>query len=181
MGVFEQPILLMALAIVLSIGIERLLELIRAVEDHYEAQNGTVNRWQRVATKLRDRLEVRLEIAKGGGKSTFQRVLLLAARYLSPAPAGSGALIAISTDRIRTLSIGLMCKVYAVALGIAFAFIFGLDLFALVNASIHQTDGYRIDLPAWLGILLSGIAMGFGASPVHKLITALERVRRTKR
>lgn len=181
MEMFEKPILLMALAIVLSLGIERLLEIIRAVEDYREARNGAVNKWQRIAEKLRDRIEVRLEIAKGAGQSTFQRVLTLACRYLSPAPAGTAGLIAISTDQIRTLSIQLLCKLYGVLLGIGLAFVFKLDLFALVNASIHQTDGYQIILPSWLGIILSGIALGFGASPVHKLIVALERVRNTKR
>lgn len=181
MEIFEKPVLMMALAIVLSLGIERLLELLRAIEDYREARSGTVNRWQRMAEKLRDRIEVRLELAKGGGQTTFQRVLTLAARYFSPAPAGSDGLIAIASDQIRTLTIQLLCKLYAVLLGIALAYAFRLDLFALVNATIHHSDGYRIDLPVWLGTLLSGIAVGFGAGPLHKLISALERARRTTR
>ncbi len=181
MDVFEKPILMMALAIVLSLGVERLLELLRAIEDFLEARRGSVNKWQRVAEQLRDRIEVRLELAKTAGQSTLHRLLTLAARYLSAAPAGSDGLFAISTDKVRTLTIQFACKLYAVVLGIGLAFVFRLDLFALVNASIHQSDGYQIVLPVWLGTLLSGIALGFGAGPVHKLIVALERARDTRR
>lgn len=180
-AMFEQPILLMTLAMVLSIGIERLMELMRAVEDHLEARRGDMSQWQLKAEKLRDRIELRLEMAKGGEASTFQRVLSVVFRYMSPAPADTPGLLAISADEVRVMSIRLRYKLIAVALGVLFASLFGIDLFALVNQSIHQGTAYTISLPTWLGIILSGISMGFGAAPVHKLIVALERTRMTRR
>lgn len=180
MAMLDRSIILMALALVLAIGIERLLELLRAVEEYREARNHNAEPWLARAERLRDRLAVRLEIAKGADPSLFQRALTLVGRYLSPAPAGSGALFVISCDQLRTLTIKLACRLYGIALGIAFAAGFQLDLFELVNASIHQQDGLRITLPGWLGVALSGVAMGLGAGPVHKLITALERGRNSK-
>lgn len=181
MDLFEQPVLLMAWAIVLSIGIERLLELLRALEDHYEARHGTAAKWHERAERLRDRIEVRLEIAKGAGHATLQRVLTLAARYLSPAPAGSAGLIVISTDQVRTLSISLLCKIYGVVLGIALAYLFRIDLFLLVDAAINHPAPAQLAPATWYGMALSGIAMGLGAGPLHKMITALERVHKAKR
>jgi len=178
---FDQSILLMALAMVLSIGIERLMELMRAVEDHLEARRGDTNKWQAKAERIRDRIEVRLEMAKGAAPSTFQRVLSVVCLYMSPAPQGTTGLIAISADQVRTMSIRLRYKVISIVLGITLAWAFGLDLFVLVNQSIHEKDQYGIKLPSELGTLLSGIAMGFGSGPVHKLIVALERARLTRR
>lgn len=175
------PILLMALAIVLSIGIERLMELMRAIEDHVEARRGDMSIWQKKAERLRDRIELRLDLAKGGSPSAFQSVLSSVCQYLSPAPQGTPGLIAISADQVRSMSIRLRYKLIAVLLGVLFAWVFNLDLFALVNMSIHEKDGYSILLPYWLGTTVSGVAMGFGAGPVHKLIDALERARLTRR
>lgn len=188
MEMFNTPILLMVLAMVLAIGIERLMELMRAVEDHLEARRGDMDKWQKKAERLRDRIEVRLEMAKGTDPTVFQRVLSAVCLYLSPSPQGTPGLIAVSADQVRNMSIRLRYKLIAVLLGIFFAWIFSLDLFELVNHQIHKVDqsalpavDYSITLPSWLGTILSGVAMGFGAGPVHKLIVALERARQTRR
>lgn len=181
MAMFEEAVLLMALAMVLAIGIERLMELMRAVEDHLEARYGQQVIWQQRAQRLRDRIEQRLELARGGDSVTFMQVLAVVCRYLSPAPPGATGLLVVSADQLRRMTISLRYKLIALLLGVLFATLFNLDLFALVNQSVHQEDGYAIVLPHWLGITLSGIAMGFGAGPVHKLIVALERARLTRR
>lgn len=188
MEMFNTPILLMVLAMVLAIGIERLMELMRAVEDHLEARRGDMGKWQMKAERLRDRIEVRLEMAKGTDPTVFQRVLSAVCLYLSPAPKGSTGLIAVSADQVRNMSIRLRYKLIAVLLGIFFAWAFKLDLFELVNQMIHEPNqttvlglNFSIKPSPRLGIILSGIAMGFGAGPVHKLIVALERARQTRR
>jgi hypothetical protein len=180
MEMFNKPVLLLALAMFLAIGTERLLELVRALLEHLEARGGPGDRWQKKAEALRNRIEVRLDNAGAGKSSPLQMVLSIVCRHLSPAPPESGGLIAIYVEQVRKLSIRVRFKVLAVLSGIGLAFLFGVDIFALVNEQLHGTDGFEIQLPGWLGTVVSGIAMGFGAGPVHKMITALERARGTR-
>lgn len=188
METINAPVLMLTLAMVLAIGIERILEVMRAVEDHVEALRGDMDKWQKKAELLRDRIEVRLEMAKGCTPTVYQRVLSAVCLHLSPAPKGSTGLIAVSSDQVRNMSIRLRYKLIAVLLGIFFAYVFKLDLFALVNQEIHGANqsailgvDFSIKPSPWLGTILSGFAMGFGAGPVHKFIVALERARQTRR
>lgn len=178
----SKPVLLMALAMLLAIGTERLLELVRTLSEHLEARRGTSasERWQKKAVALRNRIEARLDNACASTPSALQMVLSIVCRYLSPAAPESGGLIAIDANQVRAMSIRVRCKFLAVLLGIGLAFLFQVDVFELVNQELHATDGFTIKLPSWLGKSISGIAMGFGAGPVHKMITALERARRLR-
>ena len=177
----DQPVLLLTLAMLLALGTERLLELIRAVSDHFEARRpGSADEWRRKAEKLRDRIEIRLHNARSSA-SAFQMALFVVCRYLSPAPPESGGLIAIHADQLRTMTIRVQTKSLAVALGIVFAFVFGIDIFALVNQELQRQGPDLITLPAWLGKVLTGVAMGFGAGPVHAMITALEQARQLRK
>ena len=183
MDMFAKPVVLLTLAMFLAIGIERLLELVRAVFDHLEARQGKAGaeKWEAAAYKLRNRIEVRLNNARSGGEPALQLVLSIVCRYLGPPSAESGGLIAISVDQVRSASIRLRYKILAVALGIALAFLFQIDVFALVDQELNHEAGRSILVPAWLGIVVSGAVMGFGAGPVHKIITALEEARRLRK
>lgn len=182
MDIFNRPIVLLAFAMVLAIGIERLLELVRSVFDHLEARQGKLKakEWEDEAEKLRDRIEVRLNNAHGGGAAVLQLVLSVVSRYLSPAPASSGGLFAVSVEQVRSNSIRLRYKLFAIALGVILAFLYDLNIFTLVDQELQREAGRPFMPPAWLGKFVSGAAMGFGAGPVHKLITALEDARRKR-
>lgn len=183
MDMFDKPVVLLALAMFLAIGVERLLELVRAVFDHLEARQGPegAEKWQARAEKLRRQIEVRLNNASSAGHGALQLALSIVCRYLGPPSADSGGLVAISVEQVRSMSIRLRYKIFAIALGILLAFAFELDLFALVDEELRREAGKAILLPAWLGIVVSGVAMGFGAGPVHKIITALEDARRKRK
>lgn len=181
MEMFERPILMLALAMILAIGIERMLEVFRAVRDYIESRAEDQDKWMKKTEQLRTRIEARLDNANGKGKSSFHAVLTVVCRYLSPAPEHAGGLMAISVDKVRSLSIKLRYKVAAILLGIGFAFLFQIDIFSLVEQYTKLQKEYEapaILAPSILGMIVSGIAMGFGAGPVHKLITAMERARR---
>ena len=183
MDVFNQPIVLLALAMFLAIGIERFLELTRAVFDHLEARKGEVGakKWDDRAKNLRNRIEARLDNVRGGGAAALRLVLSVVSSHLSPAPADSGGLFAVSVDQYRSASIRLHYKLYAILLGVLVAFLYDLNIFALVDLELQREAGRAILLPAWLGKIVSGAAMGLGSGPVHKLITALEDARRKRK
>lgn len=176
-----EPVLLLTLAMFLAIGTERLLEVIRALSEHIEARRGPSDYWQKKAEALRNRIEVRLDNANGGAGPALRLVLTIVCQQLSPASAASGGLMAIDVARVRTMSTRVRYKLYAILIGVVLAFIFQLDVFALVNRELGTAGGFGITLPGWLGMLISGVAMGFGAGPVHKIITALEQARTTRK
>lgn len=182
-----RPILLMTLAMILAIAIERLLEIIRSIRDYVEARNASYyqDKWYARADRLRQHLEKRLDNAKGGNRKVFNTVLTIVARELSVNPDERDASLAISVDKVRSASIRLRYKTLAVALGIAFAFLFRLDILELVQISTDQStmgpqDLNHIQASAW-GMIITGIAMGFGAGPVHSLITAMEKARQFRK
>lgn len=184
--ILTRPILLLTLAMVLAISIERLLELIRAVRDFVESRTTKYqDNWYQKADELRKHIEKRLDNAKGGNSGAFNTVLTIVARQLSVNPDDKDGPLAISVDKVRSASIRLRYKSLAVALGIAFAFVFQIDMLELVRISIEQSDSgpqslQDIDTTKH-GLIISGIAMGFGAGPVHSLITAMEKARRNRK
>jgi len=180
MDMFSKPVLLMALAIFLAVGTERLVELIRALVDHLEARGNPGARWQTRAEALRDRIEARLNNAGAGSYSILKMALGIVCRDLSPAAPETGGLIAVYADRVRATTVRVSAKLVGILLGVGLASIFGLDMFALVRAELPETGKSMVEFPGWLGTIATGIAMGLGAGPVHKLITALERARRTR-
>ncbi len=180
MDIIENSVLLLALAIFLAIGIERLLEIVRSIRDYCDARSST-DKWTSKAESVRDVVERRLDAAKQGNAGFFNLQLLLLKRYLSPAPSGQKSLIAVSADRLRGDVIKLRYKIAASLLGVLLAWLFHLNAIELVKKSMSQPGWFDSIIPCWLGICLTGIAMGFGAGPVHKLITALERARDTRR
>lgn len=179
----SKPILLLALAMILATGIERLLELIRAIWDYFESKNGHYkDKWNKRAEQLRKHIEKRLDNAKSDNQMAFNAVLTIVTRYLSVNPNNANGTLAISVDKVRATGIRLRYMILAVALGIFFAFIFQIDIIELVRISTARKPEAMNDInTSAQGIVLSGIAMGFGAGPVHKLITAMERARRSRK
>ena len=181
METIEQSVLLLSLAILLAIGVERLMEIMRSIHDYVEARSDKNKKWKEKAESLRDLIEMRLDNAKQGDQKSFNIVLLLVSRYLSPASSQEGGLIAVSTDKLRKMQIKIRYKIVAIVLGIALAWLFCIDMFQLVEDSVDDPSWIDSMVPPWLGITITGIAIGFGAGPMHKIITALERARDTRK
>ena len=64
-----------------------------------------------------------------------------------------------------------------------FALIEELNKAALADAELTTVQKYFSAqyIPGWLGQVVSGIAIGIGSGPVHKLISALERSRQQRK
>jgi hypothetical protein len=182
MDMFETPVVLLTLAMFLAIGVERMLELARAIGDHFEARHGVwaAGKWTAKADRLRARIEVRLNNARSGDSAAWQLVLSVVCRYLGPPSQSSGGLMAISVEQVRCMSIRLRYKIVGILIGIELAAAFQIDIFELVNQELAREPGQAITLPRGLGIVISGIAIGLGSGPVHKIITALEDARRKR-
>lgn len=182
MEVVNQSVLLLALAILLASGVERILEIVRSVQDYLAARRQDYSRWNTRAESLRDLVESRLDNAKSGTGGRFGLQLLTVSKYLSPVPSSEGGLIAVSADTLRKMTLKLSYKIIAIIVGIVLAALFGINMFDLVRASLPQTgQAGNFLVPGWLGVALTGVSIGLGAGPMHKIITALERARDARR
>ncbi len=178
----ETSVVLLAFALFLSLAVERVMEIVRAWEKYYEAKNNTHEKWNRRALKIRANADAQLNNIRS---NNFTLVQLFLSRYFVYQDSGQGKVIAISADAVRTTCVSAFYKLIAIALGILLAFVFDIDLFALVM-SLHPNENKLdsiIEKYAWLqwmAIPATGIAIGLGSGPLHKIITALERARKNR-
>lgn len=170
----NKPVVLLALTIFLALGVERLVELCSAVWEHMEAgQDNFRKAWEAKARTLRNRIEVRLNNVRADAnpQSALRLVLFVVCRHLNP----SGNGLAVSVAEVRKLTLKVGYKLLAMVLGVILAYYFGLNIFELVNDELQiKSDPLA---PGWLGVLVTGMAMGLGAGPVHNMIVALENAR----
>jgi hypothetical protein len=86
----------------------------------------------------------------------------------------------LSADVVRAAAVRTASKVIGVVLGIAFAFWQDVDLVALYHGLARDGTAKVCGLEHVLHVTLSGVALGLGAGPVHKLITAIERANKKR-
>ena len=181
MEVLTQPVLLLGLAMIWALIIERLLEIGKSIYDYMDARSNSTDRWTKKAQQVRDRLEIRLDTAKADNRNDFDLVIAMASRYLSPSGPGQSGLRAVSADKVRALTTKAWFKAIAIFLGIGCAWMCDIDVLKLVELSLQKTGEVGTYDSSWFGILMAGIAMGLGAAPMHKLIAALEKARELRR
>ncbi len=179
--ILTMPVTLLGLALLLAMLIERVLEIVRSTVDYFEAKSGNAGKWTKKAETIRNNIELRLDAAKAGNPQDFSLVMRLLTWYINRNESAVGGAFVISVDKIRMLTLKVRCKMIAVVLGLVFAALLQIDLFELVRLSqiLAADPNTIIDYqPRWYGIVLAGISMGFGAGPLHKIITALEKARK---
>lgn len=181
MEALTKPVLLLGLAMILALIIERLLEIVKSIYDHIDARLNSTDRWTERAKQLRDRLEIRLDNAKAGNGHDFDLIRAMASRYLSASGPNQSGLWAISTDKVRATTTKAWFKTIAIIFGIVCAWLLDIDVLKLVELSLQKTEATGTYESSWFGILMAGIAMGLGAGPMHKLIAALEKARGLRR
>ncbi len=182
MDMISQPVLLLALAIFLATAIERLLELVKAIHNFLAARNNerSMQYWNERARIAREHLEHMLDDAKRSDAPVDRVITSVAQRFIKPGAAGDMGLIMIDATLVRKFSITLLYKVTGIVLGIVFACLFSVDIFSLVKASLNNCPDNACSVH-WWGMLATGLAMGLGAGPVHKIIVALERARSSRK
>lgn len=181
MEVLTKPVLLLGLAMILALIIERLVEIVKSVLYHLEAKADASKRWTERAERVRNRLEVRLDQCKAGDQQGFDLIMALASRYLSESAPSQGGLIAVSADKLRTMTLKVWLKSLSVVMGISAAFLFNIDILVLVDLAMQEPAGQEVYAPGFFGTLLAGFSMGLGAGPIHKMISALEEARELRR
>lgn len=192
--VLKTPVIMLASAIMLAILVERLIEFLKNIVDYYSSKlfyarfdennndvNGEKDFWTKLAIKISQKLEIRLDNAKSNGQAEFNLVMGLATRYLSPNTGENDGLFAVSAAKIRGIYLKIVLKVLACVLGIILAWSMNIDIVELVKITVGdgEQDINSYD-PSVFGFIVTGISIGLGAGPLHKIIVALEDARKKR-
>lgn len=170
----EPAVVLLAGMLFLSLVIERLLEIIKSYYSYLEGKHGWYVWWNKGAEKIQRRLEEleqNPEQHNSSSRLSFARVKIEGIGYLRG--------FAISVEAMRSSTIKYVAKCAGIILGIVIAFVADIDIFCLIDSVIYGNDACpsRFPIPAKLA---TGVAMGLGAGPLHKIIAALERAKKRR-
>lgn len=179
MEVILKVTVLFTLVLALSFLIERLLELLKAIYDLLDSYQDWHRFWTRRAVKIRDRLQNRLNIFEYVKPEQAARILNRFREMILP---GDGktktTLPVLSGDLVRYVYIKVAGKLIGISLGIGLAFWMQLDLLAVWQGSSAEAVWDITIKSESLRIALTGVIMGLGSSPVHKVIQRIEKKRK---
>lgn len=174
MEALEQPTVFFALVLALSLLTERFIEIIKVFFDWLDYQLGFDAFWTRKAQQLHAKIRDKLGLfGKVKPKIQDKTIKRYKDRTLNYAGTYSGKTIVISGDMIRVVFTRAAAKVIGLIFGIFLAYFFQINLIDYINdpeGSVNFTSRHFN-----LNIFVSGLAIGLGAGPVHKIITTIEK------
>jgi len=170
---------LFTLALALAFLVERVLEILVALFHLLDSRLDLHMFWTRRAYKLRDRLEKKLKVYEYMTPENAAKVLNRFHDVLLDSPDRySGTIPLISGDLVRSLWIKIITKFIGITLGIILAISMKIDLINIWRAAAGDNVAWIPQLPVLLSFIFTGIIIGFGAEPVHKIITFIEKKRK---
>jgi hypothetical protein len=174
---------LFALVLAFSLIIERLLEILKSLYDLFDSRKDWHRFWTRRAVSVRDRLEKKMRVFEYVDPKYAAAVLRrFSEMLLNGSGSYAGTVPMISGDLVRALAVKVTSKVVAVVLGVIAAIVFQLDLVALWGMAQHPAASAkwleRLVARTDVHLTLTGVAMGLGSGPVHKIITTIENRRK---
>jgi hypothetical protein len=168
--------ILLALVLALALLVERFLEILKSGYDVVDSRMNWYHFWTRRAKAIQDRVERRMRVFEYVSPDVAQSVLNRVYDLLLNNRGGySGTALVLSGDLVRAAGVRLGCKVVGMAAGVALALWLKIDFIHLWQ----PPAGLPLDLWAspTVTMVASGIAIGLGSGPVHKIITTIERKR----
>lgn len=170
----EPAVVLLAGMLFLSLVIERLLEIIKSYYGYLEGKHGWYAWWNNGAEKIQRRLEElerNPEQHNSSSRLSFARIKIEGIGYLRG--------FAISVEALRSSTIKYVAKSLGIILGIGIAFVADINIFCLIDSVIYGSNACPSEFPIPAKIA-TGVAMGLGAGPLHKIIAALERAKKRR-
>jgi hypothetical protein len=167
---------LFAAVLAFTLLIERALEVMKAGYDLIDSYFDFAKFWTRKTRqtgKYMERQLRRFEFVDAKKSAViFNRFHDL---LLGPSAGYTGTVPMLCGDLMRAIYVKIGCKVVGVALGIIIAFSLDFDLLAA-----SQGQPFTSLAPSSKGMLLTGLAMGLGTGPMHKLIRVVEKKRESR-
>jgi len=187
METFDSALILLAAAIFFSLLIERLLQILKATYDFLDVNYGWERHWNARAEKISEQIHVAMQ-----GKFLQKQIGKAIKNYLKDDYPGLEGIQAVSAGAVRALTIKAVSKFLAIILGIVIAWVMHIDMFQLIDtlnqvaaedAKVTMVQKYFSTEYIHGGIrqIISGVAIGLGSSPVHKVIASLEKSRKERK
>jgi len=183
MDVLLEVTVLFTLVLALSFLIERLLEILKLIYDLLDSRLHLYHFWTGVTIKVKDRLERRLRIFEYVEPRNMALVLnRFKEMILNEQEKYTATVPILSGDLVRGFSIKVVSKFLAIILGISLAFWIKIDLLSIWQDSAG-------DIYKWVNniispnirVALSGVVVGLGSGPVHKILTTMEKKRKQRK
>jgi hypothetical protein len=168
--------------LLLALLVERVMEVLMSAWEYAEWKRAMHRFWNRRARRLQRRFETQAR------RNVFTRVLSLTpitrqARAYTRADDGlhRGNLVIIDGTLVRRVAVTVGARTVASILGILLCWVASINFVELIRA-VALEEGTALStllggIPAWLQITVSGILIGMGSEPVHRIIQNLERRR----
>ncbi len=180
---------LVTIALALSLAVERLLEVLKTVYDLLDSRLDWHRFWTCRAYKIRDRLERRLRIFEYVEPQAAQRALRRFSEFLvEDQTAQSSSVPVLSGDLVRTAVVKSGLKIIGILVGIGLAFCLEIDFMETLKALKVEGSEWPPDEIFEKGPLaadgvryaVSGIAIGLGSGPIHKIIVRVEKAQKQR-
>lgn len=182
MDVLLKVTVLYTLTLALAFLVERILEILKSFYDLLDSKFDLYKFWTIRAYKTRNTLENKLKVVEFLGlKSTAKLLDRFREKLLNTSGQYPGTLPVISGDLVRAMTVRAYCRILAILFGIGIAIWMKLDLMQVFQQAIKDITHWNIKISSEIvrnG--LSGIVLGIGAEPVHKLIRTFERRQKKK-
>ena len=185
MEVLLNSTVLFALGLCLSIIVERVLEILKCAYDLVDSRCDWYHFWTQRAEKVSKKLEARLRVFEYASPKMASAALRIAHEVLLGKENGyTGTIPTVSGDLVRAFWIKVILKIVGVLFGIALALQFKVDFIVIWHTTYEQMKtaaaqtaiaATPLQEPTSLGMVLTGVAIGLGSGPVHKIITAIEK------
>ena len=173
--------IILAFALALSLLVERLLEVLKSGYDYWDSRRDAIAHWNKEAEKVRALVERRLRLFEYVKPEQVRPVLnRIYDVLLNNNGTYNGTVLVLSADLVRIAWIRIASKVIGMVFGVLLAVLLRFDFVRLWFIAEGNPDRLANLPPAWASILVSGLAIGLGAGPVHKIIGAIERKRAKK-
>ena len=179
MDVLLQSTALLAFVLLLSFIVERLMEIIKALYYLLDSAFHFHSFYSNQAIKLKIKLEKILADYEFADPKLIAKALNAFKDYISDDEEDQNTTIpVVSGNLVRTMYVKVASKILAITFGICLASCFEVDLLELW----YQSGGVwgktiMADKYEWIRLALTGLLLGFGTTPVHKVIVAIEKKR----
>ena len=167
---------MVAAVLAFTLLIERALEVLKAAYDLVDSFFDFAKIWTRKTRQTAKYMEKQLRkfefVNARRSAAIFNRFNDL---LLGPSAGYGGTVPMLCGDLMRAIYVKIGAKVVGVVLGIIIAFSLDFDLLAAARG-----EPFTALAPSFKGMLLTGIAMGLGTGPMHKLIRVVEKKRASR-
>lgn len=180
MNVILDVTVVFTLAIALSFLIERLLEILKAGFDLIDSCLDFYKFWTTKTYKIRNTLENKLRIFEYvGHKNSTTMLNKFREKLMNETGNYSGKVPILSGDLVRAVTIKSWSKIIGIGIGIGFAFWMKIDLINIFQKAMSDTSYWIINIesPGWR-TAITGVIIGLGSSPVHKVVSTIEKQRK---